>query len=216
MSATWSRMPLRAVAAVTAIALGAATPSVASPGAEAGAAVEGTDEPGKALDWLVGSWRADFLPHGPERAAPEMHVEWGGRRSYLRILGLQPAPDGGLIPEHETWVAWHPVRGRFELLGVYPGEGARMLETGHVELLEGGGVLLHMDVHYAEGETLPFSQRAVAGRGGHTLEFRRRLAPDGDSGLRGRFWIKRGGRWENPHPELGLDFYPWSRIATEQ
>ena len=177
-------------------------------GASAGALLE-------RLDWLLGTWQAQFLPHGPDRAAPTVTFEWGPNRAYLRMLGTQPGPDGRLVPEHETTIAWNPVAERLELYGFYPSDGSRMFETGHVEVLEDRAVVLHMDVHYAEGEVMPFSDRAVAGPGGHTLQFRRTLRADGDRGLRGTFFLKRGGRWENPHPELGMDSYPWTLVGGE-
>ena len=163
------------------------------------------------LAWLVGTWQAEFLPPGVE-TAPTMLFDWGPDRSYLRMLGYRPVQEGGLVPEHETRIVWNPVDERFEILGHYHGSGTSLLEKGWLETLEGGGLRLHMVLLYEEGARLPFSDGAVAGAGGHVLNFRRTLRPDGANGIRGTFFLQRGGRWENPHPEIGLDFYPWKRV----
>ena len=154
------------------------------------------------------------MPHGEGRAAPTLTFEWAAQGSYLRMVGTQPDDAGGLVTEHETLFFWDPLANRYEFHGVYPSSGMRMLENGHVEPMANGGIRLHMAVHYQEGEVLPFSDGAIAGPGGHTLEFRRTLSPGPDGGLLGTFFLKRGGRWENPHPQLGLDAYPWSRVDS--
>jgi hypothetical protein len=183
-------------------AASSATPRAATP----------ADDPAAALDWLIGTWQAQFLPHGEDRAAPTMSFAWGPEKAYLKMIGNQPGPDGRLVPEHETVLAWNPVSGRFEFLGVYAGSAGEMYEEGHLEFLPDNAVRLHMTLHYAEGIGLPFSDGAVAGPGGHTLRFRRTLTPDGADGLRGTFFLQRGGNWENPHPQLGLEFYQWTRL----
>ncbi|NKB88726.1 MAG: hypothetical protein GKS06_10945 [Acidobacteria bacterium] len=171
-----------------------------------------SDGPLDALGWLVGTWQGEFLPHGPDRAAPSMTFDWGPDRAYLNMTGYQPAPDGGLVPEHETVFVWDPIDERIEFYGTYASSGSDMLETGYVEVLASGAVRLHMAVHYAAGIPMPFGA-GTAGAGGHTLNFRRTLRPD-DVGLVGTFVIEREtGRWENPHPQLGMDEYPWSRLS---
>lgn len=168
-----------------------------------------------ALEWLVGDWLAQFRPHGEDRPAPTMAFTWGDEsRSFLRMSGTQPSPDGRLVPEYESMVVWHPVRRKLVFLGAYRSAAGRVVEDGDVDLLENGGVRLNMRVRYPAGATLPFSAGATAGPDGHTLEFRRTFHREGENGLRGVFRIKRGGNWENPHPELKMDDgYPWQRVG---
>ncbi len=177
-----------------------------------------SDEPTqKALDavgWLIGDWEAQFRPRGEDQPAPTMSFEWRDeRRSYLRMTGTRPTSDGRLVPEYETFAVWHPVRMKFVFVGAYLSGKGRVIEDGDIDLLDDGSIRLNMRVHYPAAATLPFSDGAVAGPEGHTLEFRRTFHRDGAEGLRGVFRIKRGGNWENPHPELGMgDGYPWRRI----
>ena len=168
-----------------------------------------------ALAWLVGDWLAQFRPLGEDRAAPTMAFAWGDpQRSFLRMTGTQPTADGGLEPEYESFLVWHPVRRKHAFVGVYRSTAGRIVEDGDVDLLADGGVRLNMRVHYPAGATLPFSAGRTAGPQGHTLEFRRTFYREGDDGLRGVFRIRRGDAWENPHPELKMDDgYPWKRIG---
>ncbi len=184
--------------------------------ASAAEAVEAVGGPAyDALAWLSGHWEAQFRPGGEDQPAPTMSFEWGdAKRSFLRMKGTRPTPDGRLVPEYESVVVWNPVLGRFVFLGSYLSGAGRIMEDGDLDLLEGGAVRLNMRVRYPAGATLPFSEGATAGSDGHTLEFRRTFHREGDDGLRGVFLIKRGGRWENPHPEMGMDDgYPWKRVS---
>lgn len=167
------------------------------------------------LSWLIGEWEADFRPAGEDRAAPTMEFVWGDEnRSYLRTSGTKPTADGGLEPEYEMMVVWHPVRQRFEFLTVYLSRGGRVTEDGHIDLLEGTAVRFNMNVHYAPGATLPFSEGSDAGPEGATVEFRRTFFRQGDNGLRGVFRIKRGEEWVDPLPGMHqADGFPWRRMS---
>lgn len=167
-----------------------------------------------ALEWLVGDWQAQFRPHGDDQPAPAMAFQWGDdRRSFLRMSGTQPTPDGRLVPEYENFVIWHPIKQKLTFLGVYRSAAGKIVEDGDIDLLANDSVQLNMRVHYPAGMTLPFSDGAKAGADGHTLEFRRTFHRKGENELRGVFLIKRGGIWENPHPKLKMDDgYPWRRV----
>ncbi|MEM7354866.1 MAG: hypothetical protein AAF657_28920 [Acidobacteriota bacterium] len=171
------------------------------------------NEANEPLAWLVGDWQAQFRPLGDDLPAPTMAFTWGDeRRSFLRMTGTQPTK-AGLVPEYESSVVWHPVRGKHVFLGVYRSAAGRVMEDGDIDLLGDGIVRLNMRVHYPAGATLPFSDGQIAGPEGHTLEFRRTFHREGTDGLRGVFRIRRGEAWENPHPELKMDDgYPWRRV----
>lgn len=178
------------------------------------------------LEWLLGSWQGEFLVG--DRAAPTMTFSWGDdRRSWLRHAGTRPTPDGGLEPEYEMMIVYHPVRERFVFLTAY--YGGRVVEDGVIELVDDPAsrhraVRLEMKVHYHAGATLPFSDGAVAGDGGETLEFRRTLHFTGhftgqstteDDGLRDTFFIRRGDAWETPRLDVEQgDGFPWRRIQA--
>lgn len=167
------------------------------------------------LEWLIGDWQAEFRPLGDDQPAPTMSFEWGDdRRSFLRMIGTQPTPDG-LVPEYESMAVWHPVRQKFVFLSAYQSAAGRVVEDGDIDLHEDGSVQLNMRVHYPAGMALPFTDGAKAGPDGHTLEFRRTFHREGEDGLRGVFRIRRGEVWENPHPELKMDDgYPWRRVGA--
>ena len=168
------------------------------------------------LEWLLGSWQGTFFPEG--RSAPTMSFEWGDeRRSWLRLAGTRPTPEGSVEPEHETMIVWHPVRERFVFQTSY--FGGQVIEDGDIDLLPGSdqrvAVRMNMRVHYGAGATLPFSDGAVAGPEGHTLEFRRTFHADGPEGLRGVFLIKRGGSWEEPKLDVAAgDGFRWRRLPV--
>ncbi len=168
------------------------------------------------LAWLVGDWESE-LRHGDEdAAAPTMRFWWADEnRSYLGMSGTKPAEGGGLEPEYEGMVVWHPVRQRFVFLNVYRSGGGRVVEDGELEVLGEGRVRLHMSVHYPPGASLPFSDGSKAGPEGHTLEFRRTLSRSGPDGLRGEFRILRGDRWEPPLPDMEVEGgFPWRRVQA--
>lgn len=165
------------------------------------------------LSWLIGEWQAQFRPHGPDTARPTMSFTWGSpRHAFIRTAGSMPDGNGGLKPEYEGTIVWHPVEQRFVFLSVYHSADGKVMEDGAITLQDDGGVRLNMRVHYPAGATLPFSDGATVGADGHTLEFRRTFRPEGKDGLRGVFRIRRGDRWENPHPELPEgEGYLWKR-----
>lgn len=205
--------PLRIRLAASAVLLATpffgsdAPPEPASPAVE----VDSDVDPVGPLAFLIGDWRGDFRVAGEGSSPPTMSIEWGPQKAYLRILGYRPAEEGGVVPEHETFLFWHPRKGEHEMRSVYFGSENRMLETGTVELLDDGGVRLHMDVHYAAGERLPFSDGEVAGPGGRTLSFRRTLHDD-EGRLRGTFRMRRGDRWVPPRSSAP-DSYLWDRTS---
>ncbi len=166
------------------------------------------------LAWLVGEWQAHFRPRGEGTAAPTMAFEWGDqKRSYLRMTGMSPTADGGLEPEYESMVVWNPVRKRFTFLTVYRLSGGRITEDGDIDILDDGAVRLNMNVHYAPGDSLPFSEGAVAGPNGATLQFQRTFFRQGVDGLRGVFRIRRDGAWVDPLPGMeSSEGFPWRRV----
>ncbi len=171
------------------------------------------------LGWLIGDWQAEFRPHGEDMPAPTMRFEWRDEnRSILTMYGTRPGPGGELVPEYETTVVWHPVKKRFVFLGAYlsgDSHERQVIEDGEIEILDDGGVRLLMDVHYPSGVTVPFTDGTVAGAEGHTLHFQRTFRRAGPDELRGVFRIRRGDRWEDPHPDSSFETgYPWRRIQA--
>ena len=166
------------------------------------------------LAWLVGEWQAEFHPR-EGLAAPTMAFAWGDdNRSFLRMTGTTPTPDG-LRPEYESMVVWDPTQSKHVFLGVYRNSGGRVTEDGEIELLPDGAVRLHMNVHYPEGSTAAFSDGRAAGPEGHTLHFRRTLHRAGPDAIRGTFRIQRDGEWVDPHPDVTPEGgYPWRRISA--
>ena len=167
------------------------------------------------LAWLIGTWEGVFVPPGAT-GRPTMTFEWSPYSTHIRYSAQRPQK-GGLAPEYEGVIVWHPVQRRFLFLQPYPIAGPTLTEEGWVELLDDGSARFHMNVHYAPGVGLPWSDGAKAGDRGETLRFRRTLAPEGQSAMFGEFLMWRDDAWVVPEfPfEVPARGFEWHRVAGD-
>lgn len=147
------------------------------------------------IAYFIGTWEIEL---GDSMVA-RMHFDWADNQRMIYYKGDHTTPnDSRFITESEGIITYHGVKDQLVFLNTYMGENDYLISEGHYELLADGTMERSFTCHYKEGETLPWSNGAVAGKGGKSIEFKQLWKPVGEDAFEGDFYWKKDGKWVHP------------------
>lgn len=150
--------------------------------------------PFEPIAFLIGEWISE-RPGEPEAPRATMTFAWGDAGRMMHYHGTRPLDDGRIVREYEGVITYNGVDRRLEFTAAY---SPAVIETGWIEVLGAGSVRRRMDVTYAEGSALPWSDGAHAGPEGRILRFRQSWTLRDPDTIEAEFLMERDGEWEPP------------------
>ncbi len=165
----------------------------------------------KDIAFLIGKWHIDL---GESRSA-QMTFEWAENRRMIKYSNsFSPKKGTPYITESEGIITFHGVKDKIVFMNTYMGEDDYLISEGVYEVDQQGVIHRKFTCYYQEGEGLPWSDGALAPKGGQSIEFKQIWTPINKNTFKGDFFWKKEGKWVHPIKEYDAEGFSetWRRV----
>lgn len=147
------------------------------------------------LHFFIGEWRHMLN----DSLSVSMHFTWGENNRIIYYRSTRPARPGEHAGSEAAGViTYHGVEDRLVFMNSYLDEDDYLMSQGYYVAREDGVIERHFTCHYKAGEGLPWSNGAVAPKGGKSIQFKQIWSPTGPNTFEGDFFWLKDGKWVHP------------------
>ena len=147
------------------------------------------------LTFLIGEWSSGF---GDGRGA-KMQFAWAENQRMIKFKNsYRKAKDAPFETESEGLITYHGVKDQLVFMNTYMSKKTHLISEGRYEIDEKGTIHRIFTCHYKEGDRLPWSEGAMAPKGGKSIDFKQIWIPVDADTFKGDFYWKKNGKWEHP------------------
>ena len=154
-----------------------------------------TPEEYQKIAYLIGDWKSEF---GKDLYA-KMNFSWGDNKRMIKFqTSNRRSPNQPEQLETNGMITYHGTKNKLVFLTTYMQKGGHLISEGYYEIDDKGVIHRPFTCHYKAGDKLPWSDGAVAPKGGKSIEFKQIWTPIDNNSFRGQFFWKKDGKWINP------------------
>lgn len=150
------------------------------------------------IAWLIGEWESSF----GERSA-KMRFSWDENQRMINyVSAFKPRKEAPEVLEAKGIITYHGIRDKVIFINTYLRKTTHLISEGHYEFDKDGTIRRLFTCHYKGGDKLPWSDGAVAPKGGKSIEFKQVWTPIDENSFEGEFFWKKDDIWERPIKEF--------------
>lgn len=163
------------------------------------------------VKYLIGKWEIKIN----ENASSIMVFEWANNGQNIHYsTSYKPNQNQAYQVENTGIMTYHGVKNQVVFLNTYTGYEKHLISEGYYDIQKDGAIHRIFTCHYEEGDGLPWSNGALAPKGGTSIDFKQIWIPIDQNSFSGDFFWKKNGKWVHPIKEYDKPNFKevWRRI----